>query len=132
MSWDSYISDHLMVSLPNGKTLTHAAIIGQDGGVWAKDAAFPDITPEQISDIVAGFDGGENIVTNGLKIGEQKFLVVQGEAGAVIRGRKGDDGVCIKKTATAVVVGIYGQGVVAGDCNVIVEGLGDYLKEMGV
>ena len=78
MSWDSYITDHLMVQLPNGKTLTHAAIIGQDGGVWAKDAAFPDITPEQITDIVKGFDGDETIVTNGIKVGEQKFLVVQG------------------------------------------------------
>ena len=132
MSWDSYISDHLMVALPNGKTLTHAAIIGDDGGVWAKDVAFPDITQEQIEAIVKGFDGDDTIVTGGLKIGEQKFLVVQGEAGAVIRGRKGDDGVCIKKTATAFVVGIYGEGVQPGDCNVIVEGLGDYLKEMGV
>jgi profilin len=132
MSWDSYISEHLMVALPNGKSLSHAAIIGQDGGIWAKDSSFPDITPDQISAIVKGFDGDSKITDDGIHIGEQKFLAVQGEPGAVIRGRKGDDGVCIKKTATAIVVGIYGQGVQAGDCNVIVEGLGDYLKEMGV
>jgi profilin len=134
MSWDSYISDHLMAALPNsgGKTLSHAAIIGLDGGIWAKDANFPNLTPDQIANVVKGFDDADALSTEGLKIGDVKYLVVQGEAGAVIRGRQGDTGVCIKKTATAFVVGIYGPGVQAGDCNVLVEGLGDYLKEMGV
>ena len=33
----------------------------------------------------------------------------------------------IKKTNTAMVIGIYDEGVQGGDCNVIVENLGDYL-----
>lgn len=132
MSWDSYISDHLMVTLPNGKTLSNAAIIGQDGGIWAKDGGFPDISPDEVVNIVKGFDDGQVLIDNGLMIGGEKYLIVRGEPGSVIRGRKGDDGVCIKKTTTAIVVGIYGQGVQPGDCNMIVEGLGDYLKEMDV
>ena len=134
MSWDSYITDHLMVDLPNtdGLKLSHAAIIGKDGLVWAKDEAFPDITEEQVQNIVKGFDDADSLATAGLKLGNQKFLVVQGDPGAVIRGRQGDSGVCIKQTLTAMVVGIYGTGVQPGDCNVLVEGLGDYLKDMGV
>lgn len=132
MSWDSYISDHLMVTLPNGKTLSHAAIIGQDGGIWAKDGAFPNITADEVGNIVKGFDDEEALTDSGMMIGGEKYLIVRGEPGSVIRGRKGDDGVCIKKTITAIVVGIYGQGVQPGDCNMIVEGLGDYLKEMDV
>eukprot|EP01025_Chloroclados_australasicus_P014607 TRINITY_DN16866_c0_g1_i2.p2 TRINITY_DN16866_c0_g1~~TRINITY_DN16866_c0_g1_i2.p2 ORF type:complete len:139 (+),score=14.78 TRINITY_DN16866_c0_g1_i2:152-568(+) len=138
MSWDSYIYEHLMAPLPNsdpeGQTLKHAAIIGQDGGIWAKDENFPDITPEQIKNIVEGFDNQREgpLGTDGIRVGEMKFLLTQGEDGVVLRGRKGSDGVCIKKTNTAIVVGIYGEGVQAGDCNVLVEGLGDYLKDMGV
>lgn len=33
------------------------------------------------------------------------------------------------QTNTALVIGIYNEPVPAGDCNVIVENLGDYLKE---
>lgn len=130
MSWEAYITDHLMVELPNGKSLSHAAIIGLDGGVWAKDETFPDVTAEEVSNIVKGFDDDQVLIDNGLMIGAEKYQLVQGEKGAVIRGRKGNEGVCIKKTDTAMVVGIYGEGVQAGDCNMIVEGLGDYLKEM--
>jgi profilin len=134
MSWDSYITDHLMVELANtdGLKLTHAAIIGKDGLVWAKDDTFPDVTEEQVQAIVKGFDDADSLAQAGLKLGDQKFLVVQGDPGAVIRGRQGDGGVCIKQTLTALVVGIYGKGVQPGDCNVLVEGLGDYLKDMGV
>ena len=40
-------------------------------------------------------------------------------------------GVTIKKTNTALVVGIYNQAVSAGEANVVVENLGDYLIEQG-
>lgn len=134
MSWDSYITDHLMVELPNtdGKKLSHAAIIGKDGLVWAKDDAFPDVTEEQVTALVEGFDNADALGQSGIKLGDKKFLVTQGDPGQAIRGRQGDEGVCIKQTNTALVVGIYGDGVQAGDCNVLVEGLGDYLKDTGV
>ena len=134
MSWDSYISDHLMVELPNtgGLKLDHAAIIGKDGLVWAKDDDFPDVTDEQIQNIVKGFDDSDSLAQAGLKLGDKKFLVVQGDPGQVIRGKQGDSGVCVKQTLTAMVIGIYGKGVQPGDCNVLVEGLGDYLKDMDV
>jgi profilin len=123
-----------MVELPNspGKTLSHAAIIGQDGGVWAKDGSFPDVTPDQVANIVKAFDDGDVLAQSGILLGEHKFLQIQGDPGNVIRGRSGEEGVCIKKTVTAFVVGVYGPGVQAGDCNVLVENLGDYLKDMGV
>lgn len=134
MSWDSYITDHLMVDLPNtdGLKLTHAAIVGKDGLIWAKSENFPEPTEEQVKALVQGFDNGDELGASGIKLGDMKFLVVQGDPGAVIRGRQGDSGICIKQTVTAMVIGIYGEGVQPGDCNVLVEGLGDYLKDMGV
>lgn len=54
MSWQTYVDDHLMVPLPNGGQLSHAAIVGQDGGVWAQDASFPTITVEETLALVKG------------------------------------------------------------------------------
>ena len=39
MSWQAYVDDHLMCQLPSGGQLQHAAIWGQDGGVWAQVGA---------------------------------------------------------------------------------------------
>lgn len=50
----------------------------------------------------------------------------------MIRGKKGPGGVSIKKTVTALVVGVYTEGVTPGDCSVVVEGLGDYLSAQGI
>lgn len=43
MSWQEYVDDHLLCELPNGGVLTAGAIVGQDGGVWAQNDAFPNI-----------------------------------------------------------------------------------------
>jgi hypothetical protein len=47
MSWQSYVDDHLMCELPNGGQLQHAAIVGQDGGVWAQSENFPALTSDE-------------------------------------------------------------------------------------
>lgn len=54
MSWQTYVDDHLLVPLPNGGQLSHAAIVGQDGGVWAQDTGFPAITVEETQALVKG------------------------------------------------------------------------------
>ncbi len=36
-------------------------------------------------------------------------------------------GIVVKKTNTAMVIGLFDEGVQPGDCNVVVENLGDYL-----
>lgn len=47
----------------------------------------------------------------------------------VIRGKTTDGGCCIKKTNTALVIGIYESPTQAGDVNVLVENLGEYLAQ---
>lgn len=42
MSWQTYVDDHLMCEI-EGNHLTSAAIIGQDGSVWAQSANFPQV-----------------------------------------------------------------------------------------
>ena len=49
MSWQEYVDDHLLCELPNGGVLTAGAIVGQDGGVWAQNSAFPNIEQSEAS-----------------------------------------------------------------------------------
>ena len=44
---------------------------------------------------------------------------------------QGPGGVTIKKTQLAMVFGIYDEPVTPGECNTIVEKLGDYLLDQG-
>ncbi|KAG5524783.1 hypothetical protein RHGRI_031447 [Rhododendron griersonianum] len=85
MSWQSYVDEQLMYEI-EGNTLTSAAILGQDGSVWAQSASFP----------------------------------------------QGPGGVTIKKTNQALIIGIYDEPMTPGQCNMIVERLGDYLIEQGL
>ena len=48
MSWQSYVDDHLLCALPKGGQLSAAAILGQDGGVWAQSAEFPTVTADEV------------------------------------------------------------------------------------
>ena len=133
MSWQTYVDDHLLCDLPNGGQLSHAAIVGLDGGVWAQSASFPAVSASEVDKISKGFDDQAKLAQNGLFIGGVKYLVVAGEEGAVIRGRKNPaGGVTIKKTASAMVIGIYTEGVQPGDVNMVVENLGDYLLGQGI
>lgn len=130
--FQAYIDDHLLAELPGGGHLAHAAIIGLDGGVWAQSAAFPAVTDAEIAAITGSFDDNSALAQSGLRMAGEKYMVIAGEPGEVVRGKKGSGGITVKKTATAMVVGIYEEGVTAGECNVVVENLGDYLKEQGI
>ncbi|XP_011019559.1 PREDICTED: profilin [Populus euphratica] len=131
MSWQQYVDEHLMCDI-DGNTLTSAAIIGHDGSVWAQSATFPQFTTEEVAAIMKDFDEPGSLAPTGLFLGGTKYMVIQGEAGAVIRGKKGSGGVTIKKTNQALVIGVYDEPLAPGQCNMIVERLGDYLYDQGL
>ncbi|XP_059274968.1 profilin [Lycium barbarum] len=131
MSWQTYVDDHLLCEI-EGNHLTSAAIIGQDGTVWAQSANFPQFKPEEITGIMNDFAEPGTLAPTGLYLGGTKYMVIQGEAGAVIRGKKGPGGITIKKTNQALIIGIYDEPMTPGQCNMIVERLGDYLVEQGL
>lgn len=125
--------------------------------------------PAEIAGINKDFEEAGHLAPTGLFLGGEKYMVVQGEAGAVIRGKKvtffiredsffvvlieimnqrislldqqvkvhayflqGPGGVTIKKTTQALVFGIYDEPMTGGQCNLVVERLGDYLIESGL
>ncbi|KAJ4769917.1 Profilin [Rhynchospora pubera] len=130
MSWQEYVDDHLMVDV-EGNRLTSAAIIGHDGSLWAGSETFPQYLPQEIAAIMEDFDEPGKLAPTGLFLGGNKFMVIQGEPGVVIRGKKGAGGVCVKKTNMALIIGIYDEPMTPGQCNVVVERLGDYLNDQG-
>ncbi|KAF3446717.1 hypothetical protein FNV43_RR11897 [Rhamnella rubrinervis] len=131
MSWQQYVDEHLMCET-EGNYLTAAAIIGQDGNVWAQSAAFPQFKPEEIAAIMKDFQEPGSLAPTGLFLGGTKYMVIQGEPGAVIRGKKGPGGITVKKTSQALIIGIYNEPMTPGQCNVVVERLGDYLLDQGL
>ncbi|WOK95702.1 profilin-1 [Canna indica] len=131
MSWQTYVDEHLMCDV-EGHHLTSAAIIGLDGSVWAKSAAFPVFKSEEITNILNDFNEPGTLAPIGLHLASTKYMVIQGEPGAVIRGKKGSGGVTVKKTNQAMIFGIYDEPMTPGQCNMVVERLGDYLVEQGL
>ncbi|THU63373.1 hypothetical protein C4D60_Mb01t15090 [Musa balbisiana] len=93
MSWQTYVDDHLMCEI-EGHHLTSAAIMGQDGSVWAQSASFPQFKPEEITNIINDFNEPGTLAPIGLFLGSTKYMVIQGEPGAVIRGKKTLLGFC--------------------------------------
>ncbi|KAE8687540.1 Profilin-3 [Hibiscus syriacus] len=134
MSWQSYVDQHLMCEIEGqqGQHLSAAAIVGHDGSVWAKSSNFPELKANEVSDIMKDLDEPGHLAPTGLHLGGSKYMVIQGEPGAVIRGKKGPGGITIKKTGQALVLGIYEEPVTPGQCNMAVERLGDYLAEQGM
>ncbi|KAL5558622.1 hypothetical protein UlMin_034833 [Ulmus minor] len=131
MSWQTYVDDHLMCDV-EGNHLAAAAIIGHDGTVWAQSTTFPQFKPEEITGIMKDFDEPGSLAPTGLFLGGTKYMVIQGEPGVVIRGKKGSGGVTVKKTGAALIIGIYEEPLTPGQCNMIVERLGDYLIEQSL
>ncbi|CAM8938106.1 hypothetical protein QQ045_014001 [Rhodiola kirilowii] len=130
MSWQTYVDDHLMCEI-EGNYLTSAAIIGHDGSVWAQSPNFPQYKPQEITAMMKDFEEPGSLAPTGLFLGGTKYMVIAGEAGAVIRGKKGSGGVTVKKTVMSLIIGIYDEPMTPGQCNLIVERLGDYLVEQG-
>lgn len=135
-AWDAYI-DALMVDLPKGGRLSSCALVGIDGGsVWAASPDFPELTEEQVDALMAGFKSIEEVGHagdlggTGIRLGSQKFQVAPGDE-SVIRGKSLGGGCCIKRANTVLVIGIYAEPVAPGDCNIIIENMGESLKESG-
>lgn len=87
MSWQTYVDDHLMCEIDN-QHLTAAAILGHDGSVWAQSESFPAVKPEEITGIMNDFNEAGFLAPTGLFLGGTKYMVIQGEPGVVIRGKK--------------------------------------------
>ncbi|RSH78073.1 profilin, required for normal timing of actin polymerization in response to thermal stress [Apiotrichum porosum] len=125
MSWQAYVDDHLIAT---GK-ISKAAIVGKQGGIWAQSAGYNLSQAEQDFITKTAFASPDDVRANGITLGGFKFMAIQANPDEVI-GRKGERGVFIIPTTQAILIGEY-EGTPAGDGNVVVSKLADYLKSVG-
>ncbi|GJN32171.1 hypothetical protein PR202_gb20654 [Eleusine coracana subsp. coracana] len=132
MSWQTYVDEHLLCDI-DGQRLTAAAILGHDGAVWAQSDAFPQVKPEEISAIMNDFSEPGSLAPTGLprryKIHGYPSFSFKPSPG--LTHITGPGGVTIKKTNLSIIIGIYDEPMTPGQCNMVVERLGDYLVEQG-
>jgi len=124
MAWTQYTDS----MLAEGK-LAHAAIIGIDGAVWAQSASCPLTADEAVA--IAGGMGeasGAYLTDNGCTLGGTKYLTLRVDSSeGLYYGKKGASGICIARSTQTLVIGIYSEGMVPGDANVVTEGMKDHL-----
>ena len=62
--------------------------MGKDGGVWAQNNEFPDISADEVGALVRGLADSSSLA-GAIKFGGEKYMLVAGEPGEVLRGKKG-------------------------------------------
>ncbi|ORX35122.1 putative actin monomer binding protein [Kockovaella imperatae] len=126
MSWQAYVDDQL---LSTGQ-ISKAAILGKQGGIWAASKGYNLSQGEQNAITNTLFKKPDEARASGITLAGFKFMCIKAEPEEVI-GRKGERGVFVVPTTQAVIVGEYEAPTQAGDANVVVTKLADYLKSVG-
>ncbi|KAF9960441.1 profilin, required for normal timing of actin polymerization in response to thermal stress [Mortierella alpina] len=125
MSWQAYVDSNLLGT----SKVEKAAIFGLDGSLWATSADF-NVGAAEVKKLIAAFENTSDIAANGLYLENKKYFYLR-STDKSIYARLGAAGVTCVKTNQAVLVGRYGENMQAGDCTVVVEALGDYLRGAG-
>jgi len=125
MSWQDYVDKQLLAS----RCVTKAAIAGHDGNVWAKSEDF-EVTKDELSKLVLGFDHQDMLTTGGITLGGTRYIYLSG-TDKIVRAKLGKVGVHCMKTTQAVVVSLYEDPIQPQQAASVVEKLGDYLVGCG-
>ncbi|KAK2146265.1 hypothetical protein LSH36_621g00014 [Paralvinella palmiformis] len=122
MSWAAYIT-----SMKSSSTLSEACIAGLDGNVWAKsDGINP--SPQELQTIIQAFNNADILRQNGVHLGGQKYFFLQSDD-SQIQAKKATSGVSIAKANTCILIGLYKDGQVPGNCRKTVDAMRDYLVQ---
>eukprot|EP01062_Namystynia_karyoxenos_P075987 TRINITY_DN7392_c0_g1_i2.p1 TRINITY_DN7392_c0_g1~~TRINITY_DN7392_c0_g1_i2.p1 ORF type:complete len:131 (+),score=49.51 TRINITY_DN7392_c0_g1_i2:83-475(+) len=129
MAWQQYVDE----TLCGGGKVDQGALLGTDGSIWAKSASL-NLSQEEATAIAGGMGeaSGDYFKSSGIYIAGEKYMCLRfdNEEG-LLYGKKGPAGCTIARSGQCLVIGVYGEGKVAGDCNVATEGLKDYLISVG-
>ncbi|KAF8884430.1 profilin [Gymnopilus junonius] len=125
MSWQTYVDSNL---IGTGK-VSKAAILGQQGGVWATSSGFNLSAVEQKA-IIDAYKNPTSVLASGLKLEGQKYFGISANDRS-IQLKKAADGVVIVKTKQAILVAVYVGPLQAPEVTPVVESLADYLISVG-
>ncbi|GAA5866267.1 hypothetical protein JCM8547_007222 [Rhodosporidiobolus lusitaniae] len=125
MSWQTYVDSNLVGT---GK-ISKAAIIGQQGGVWAQSAGY-DLSPEEQTAFTKIHVDPSTAQASGIRAQGNKFMTLKADDRSVY-GKKAADGIIVVKTKQAILVAEYAHPTMPGEATKIVEDLADYLIGVG-
>ncbi|KAK0637347.1 profilin [Bombardia bombarda] len=132
MSWQAYVDS----SLVGSGHIDKAAIISAAGdSTWAASPGFT-VSPAELKTIVAILaEGGkgpavDKALGEGVYVTGERYIAFNIED-RHIYVRKGKTGIVIVKTTQAILIGHYGENVLAGNATTTVETLADYLIKSG-
>jgi profilin len=134
MSWQAYIDTSLVAT----GHVAYGAIYGLDGSLWTCSPELANVPADAIQAMVNAFSdsGLAALRTSGCWLGPKsedganKYMVLRGDERSVYI-KKGQGGGALVKTNQCVILGVYKEGQVTGQCNSAVEKLADYLIESG-
>ena len=109
--------------------IKHAAIVGLEGGIWAKSAGFP-ASDAEAKNLASNFNSPGVFQASGLSFGGSKYFFLSA-LDREMRFRKGNNGVSAFKTNKAVIISIYEEPMNGGEAALITGKLGDYLVNSG-
>ncbi|KAF8603608.1 profilin [Ceratobasidium sp. AG-I] len=121
MSWQAYVDNNLVGS---GK-VHRAAILGQQGGVWATSPGFT-LSAEEQKACIALLNSPEQAQASGVKLCGNKYFALQVDA-RKFYGKKAADGCVIVKTKQAILVTAHSAPIQLAESATVVETLADYL-----
>ncbi|RXW17894.1 hypothetical protein EST38_g7963 [Candolleomyces aberdarensis] len=125
MSWQTYVDSNLVGS---GK-VKRAAILGQQGGVWATSPGYT-LSPEEQKAVINAYNDLAGVQGSGLRLAGQKYFTLQANPRSIYL-KKQADGVVVVKTKQAILVAEYVAPIQAPEVTPVVEGLADYLINAG-
>lgn len=134
MSWQAYIDTSLVAT----GHVAYGAIYGLDGSLWTCSPELANVPADSIQAMVNAFsDSGLGALrASGCWLGPKsedganKYMVLRGDERSIYI-KKGQGGGALVKTNQCVILGVYKEGQVTGQCNSAVEKLADYLIESG-
>ncbi|KAI9228975.1 MAG: profilin [Piptocephalis tieghemiana] len=126
MSWQQYVDEQLLGS----GTISQAAILGQkDMAAWATSPGFT-LSKTELEQIISGFSDPGSFFSTGVHAAGVKYLTIKADERSIY-GKQGPAGIVCVKTVTAIIVGVYKEGMQPGNAALAVEKLADYLIDCG-
>ena len=124
-AWQEYVDNQLVAT----GEITHGAIVGLNGALWAASPGFT-LGNGEADALIAAFNDSTNIRANGFQLKGIKYVTLKAE-GRSIYGKHGTTGCATARTGQAVIIGLYDEAQKAGNAANAVEKLADYLIQQG-
>ncbi|GJE98237.1 profilin [Phanerochaete sordida] len=125
MSWQVYVDQNLVGT----GQVARAAILGQQGGIWARSAGFSLSADEQKA-ILTVHSNLDYTRVRGITLNGKKYDTVQIDKSSFL-GKAGDNGCIIIRTKQAIIVALSIVPVHLVQAQAVVQDLADYLVSQG-